>query len=98
METVEAGGAVVEVTIYTTRVCPYCHAAKRLLRSEGVEFREVSLDGRAELRRRLAAENDGWRTVPMVFIGGRFVGGYDDLRRLQRTGELRRMLGGEDVA
>ncbi|GEM_PF-4315621 len=65
---------MVEVTVYTTRICPYCHAARRLLGREGIEFREVSLDGRPELRRRLGEANGGWRTVPMVFVGDRFIG------------------------
>ncbi len=89
---------MVEVTVYTTRICPYCHAARRLLGREGIEFREISLDGRPELRRRLGEANGGWRTVPMVFVGDRFIGGYDDLKRLHRRGDLRRLLEGEDVA
>jgi len=89
---------VVQVTVYTTRICPFCHAAKRLLRSEGIAFREVGLDGQPGLRRRLAEENGGWRTVPMIFVGEHFVGGYDDLKRLHRSGGLQRLLDGEGAA
>ena len=80
------------VTMYSTRWCPFCVAARRLLSSLGVEYDVIPLDGRPDLRRQLSAANDGWRTVPMIFIGDTFVGGYDDLRRLQREGRLEGML------
>jgi glutaredoxin 3 len=80
------------VTIYTTAVCPYCHAAKRLLTSLDIPFEEIGLDGRPEERARLSAENGGWRTVPMVFIGERFIGGFRELSELHRSGGLTAML------
>ncbi|NOZ94564.1 MAG: glutaredoxin [Acidobacteria bacterium] len=81
-----------KVTIYTTSICPCCHAAKRLLHSEGIAFHEVPLDGERKLRRRLARTHAGWRTVPMVFIGERFVGGLSELRELHTRGGLRPLL------
>ncbi len=90
-----------QVSIYTTAICPYCHAARRLLSGLGVEFEEIRLDGRPEERMRLSRENGGWRTVPMIFIGDRFVGGYSELRELHRSGELSRLLepgGGREAA
>lgn len=84
--------AVAAVTMYTTRWCPFCVAARRLLSSLGVDYDHVSLDGRPELRRELSSANGGWPTVPMIFVGDTFVGGYDDLRRLQREGRLEPML------
>ena len=80
------------VTLYTTTVCPYCHAAKRLLAAVGAEYSEVRLDQEPELRRKLSEENGGWRTVPMIFIGGRFVGGFAELRELHGRGELAPLL------
>lgn len=76
------------VKIYTTEYCPYCHAAKEMLSSLGIDFEEIGLDRDPELRQRLSAENNGWRTVPMVFIDGRLIGGYSELRKLVRRGEL----------
>lgn len=81
------------VTIYTTRICPYCIRVKRLFDSLGVAYEEIGLDGQYELRARLSEENGGWRTVPMVFIGDRFVGGFDDVNELRRSGELQTILG-----
>jgi glutaredoxin 3 len=87
-----------EVTLYTTNTCPFCHAAKRLLASLGVEYWEVNLDGDPELRQRLSHANGGWRTVPMIFVGERFVGGFEELRKMHARGELRRLLAGSSAA
>jgi glutaredoxin 3 len=81
------------VVIYSTRVCPYCAAAKELLRRKGVAFEEVDLTDQPEERARLR-ERTGRTTVPQIFIGDKSVGGYDDLRALDRQGELDRLLAG----
>ncbi len=80
------------VRLYTTSACPYCRAAKALLDELGVAYEEILLDGRDELRAELGRRLDGWRTVPMIFIGERFVGGFAELRRLHLAGELERLL------
>ena len=80
------------VTIYSTAVCPFCIAAKRLFDNLDIEFSEVRLDQDPALRMRLAQENDGWRTVPMIFIGDRFIGGFVEARSLHKDGKLLPML------
>lgn len=80
------------VLIYTTSVCAYCDAAKKLLRSLNVEYEETKLDGKDALRQKLSQENNGWRTVPMIFIQGKFIGGFDDLNKLHKTGALQKFL------
>jgi glutaredoxin 3 len=77
-----------DVKIYTTSVCPYCLAAKRLLHEQGVVFEEIRLDFDPQERRRLSEQLNGWRTVPMVFIGDDFVGGFTELRELASRGGL----------
>lgn len=80
------------ILVYTTNYCPYCHGAKALLRSKGVQFEEVDVTddpaGRAEMERL-----SGRRTVPQIFIDGKAIGGFDDARRLDSVGELDRLLG-----
>jgi glutaredoxin 3 len=76
-----------DVTIYTTRVCPYCVAAKRLLSARGVPFTEVDVTG-DDAKRAWLVEVTGRRTVPQIFIGGEAIGGYDDLAALDRSGQL----------
>jgi glutaredoxin 3 len=83
------------VKIYTTSVCPYCDAAKRLFKSMGVAFEEINLEGRPDERQRLSEANGGWRTVPMIFVGETFVGGFTDAKALHDRGELLPMVHGQ---
>jgi glutaredoxin 3 len=75
------------VTIYTTPLCPYCHAAKALLKRKNVSFTEI--DARDEsVRRAMMEKSNGRRTVPQIFIGVTHVGGSDDIHELERQGKL----------
>ena len=80
------------VEIYTSQVCGFCHAAKRLLTSKGVNFTEFDVGRRPELREEMMARANGRHTVPQIFIGETHVGGCDDLFALDRTGKLDPML------
>ncbi len=80
------------VTIYTKAWCPYCMAAKDLLDSKGVAFKEVEISGKPELRDEMMRKARGRSTVPQIFVGERHVGGCDDLYALDRRGELDRLL------
>ncbi len=75
------------VTVYSTRVCPYCMLAKRLLGSKGVSYNEIMVDSDDQLRAEMM-QRSGRRTVPQIFIGDRHVGGFDDLAALDRAGQL----------
>jgi glutaredoxin 3 len=78
------------IQMYTTRWCGYCVRAKALLESRGLEFEEISLDDDPAFRRRLLDLTGAW-TVPQIVIDGRPVGGYTELWRLDRSGELERL-------
>jgi glutaredoxin 3 len=80
------------VVIYSTTYCPYCTAAKVLLRSKGVAFEEIDVT-RDPQRRAEMEQLSTRRTVPQIFIDGQSIGGYDDARDLDATGELDRLLG-----
>jgi glutaredoxin 3 len=86
-----------KVEIYTTRYCPYCIAAKRLLSNKGVEFTEFDVSGDAEARRKMTERAHGRMTVPQIFIGSTHVGGYDDLSMLDFAGDLDDMLAEGDT-
>jgi glutaredoxin 3 len=81
-----------EIVVYRTQFCGYCTLVHRLLESKGLPFKEVDVSDDPGKRRWLA-DVTRQRTVPQVFIGGRPVGGFDDLARLNRSGELDRLLG-----
>jgi glutaredoxin 3 len=76
------------IVIYTKSTCPYCHAAKDLLRRKGASFEEISVDGDRAGQAAMAAKTGGRWTVPQIFIGGAHVGGCDDLYALDRAGRL----------
>jgi glutaredoxin 3 len=76
------------VEIYTTPICPYCLAAKRLLTKKGVAFTEIDVSGDPVLRDAMTARANGRRTVPQIFIGPTHVGGCDDLHALDAAGKL----------
>lgn len=77
-----------QIKVYTTNYCSYCVSAKRLLEKAGLTFEEIRLDDKPELRQKLSQENAGYRTVPMIFIDGTFIGGFNELAALQRDGKL----------
>lgn len=84
--------AVPKITIYTTPACPYCHAAKALLRKKGALFDEIDVQD-AGLRQQMMLRASGRRSVPQIFIGETHVGGCDDLHELERRGALDPLLG-----
>jgi len=81
-----------QVTIYTKAWCPYCSAAKKLLGQKGAAFTEIEITGKPGSRDEMMAKAGGRSTVPQIFIGGRHVGGCDDLYALDSRGELDALL------
>jgi len=82
------------VRVYTRRWCGYCYAARRFLTKLEIDFDEIPLDDKPEIRRSLSEANNNWSTLPMIFIGDHFVGGYNDLARIHRQGQLEPLLEG----
>ncbi len=80
------------ITIYTTRFCPYCNAAKELLRQKGAAFEEIDVTGDQAGRKRMSVLANGRTTVPQIFIGDRHIGGCDDLYDLDEAGQLAPLL------
>ncbi len=80
------------VVMYATTSCPFCVAARNLLRGKGVTWTEVSVDIEPDKRAEMMSRS-GRRTVPQVFIGDEHIGGFDDLDALDQEGALDRMLG-----
>jgi glutaredoxin 3 len=80
------------VEIYTSPLCGFCHAAKRLLNSKGVSFAEVDVLANPDRKAEMIQRAYGGRTVPQIFIGGDHVGGSDDLHALERAGKLDALL------
>jgi glutaredoxin 3 len=76
------------VEIYTTRYCPYCNAAKALLKKKGVNFSEIDVSRDWERRDEMIQRANGRTTVPQIFVGAMHIGGCDELHDLERAGKL----------
>jgi len=83
---------VAEIVVYSKPNCPYCTLAKSLLTNKGQTWTEIDIE-REPGKREEMIERTGRRTVPQIFIGGRHVGGFDDLKALDDRGELDPLLG-----
>ena len=79
------------IEIYTTPTCPFCHAAKDLLRAKSVSFEEIVVID-PDKRAAMSARVDGRTSVPQIFINGTHIGGCDDLYTLEETGKLNALL------
>jgi glutaredoxin 3 len=86
------------IEIYTTRYCPYCHAAKALLKRKGAAFTEIDLGRDSERRNEMIERANGGYTVPQIFIGSVHVGGSDELHALERAGKLDPLLAGDGTS
>lgn len=80
------------VEIYTTPLCGFCHAAKRLLNQKGVSFSEIDVAANPSRKPEMIQRANGGRTVPQIFIGATHVGGCDDLYALEQAGKLDALL------
>jgi glutaredoxin 3 len=83
------------VEIYTARYCPYCAAAKALLKHKGIAFTEIDIAANWERRDEMIARANGLSTVPQIFIGSVHLGDIHELQALEREGKLDALLSGE---
>ena len=80
------------VIIYTTKICPYCIMAKRLLDKKGVGYTEINVDAQPGLREEMMLKTKR-RTVPQIFIDDCHIGGFDELYALDQLKQLDPLLG-----
>lgn len=82
-----------EIVIYARARCRQCRRARRILKRKGYAFETVDVEGDEVLHARLA-ETAGKKKVPLIFLGGRLVGGLEDIEALERSGDLDRLVRG----
>ena len=83
-----------KIVIYTTTVCPYCVNAKQLLSQKGLKYTEIVID--TDAKRDEMIKLSGRRTVPQIFINDKPIGGFDDLAKLNSSGQLDDLLKNEN--
>jgi glutaredoxin 3 len=83
-----------QIEIYTSPLCGFCHAAKRLLNQKGAAFSEINVLAQPRRKAEMMDRAGGRHTVPQIFIGETHVGGCDELYALDRAGKLDALLRG----
>lgn len=78
---------VASIVIYSTLTCPYCDRAKLLLDQKGIKYTEINVEKDPALFKEMVAKT-GERTVPQIFIDGKHIGGFSDLKQLNENGKL----------
>ena len=81
-----------DVVLYTKPGCPYCIAAMSLLTRKGVEFTEIVASNDPARKAEMIEKSGGRMTFPQIFIGGKHIGGSDDMSALDRRGQLDELL------
>ena len=81
-----------KITIYTGPVCNYCDAAKRLLKRNNLEFNEIDISSGPEVLNEMINKTNGKRTIPQIFFDDHHVGGYVELRELEKQNKLQDLL------
>ena len=76
------------VTVYMGPMCAFCDAAKRLLTKKNIPYKEINVALDEVKREEMLKKSNGKRTIPQIFIEEFHVGGYEELRALEKKGEL----------
>ena len=76
------------ITMYTGPMCNFCEAAKRLFARNNIEYNIIDISSKEGLRDEMIKKANGKRTIPQIFFGDHHVGGYTELRELEKNGEL----------
>ncbi|HSX21019.1 MAG TPA: glutaredoxin 3 [Gammaproteobacteria bacterium] len=80
------------IIIYSSLTCPYCEHAKDLLEAKGLSYQEINVEENPAYYREMLEKTKGERTVPQIFIDGKHIGGFSDLKRLSDSGKLEALL------
>ena len=80
------------ILIYTGPSCNFCDAAKRLLERNKLKFNEIDVSSGEKIRDEMIKKSNGQRTIPQIFLGDYHVGGYTELRALEKENKLKKLL------
>ncbi len=80
------------IIMYTGPMCNFCDAAKRLFARNNISFKEIDISTKDGLRDEMIQKANGKRTIPQIFFDDYHVGGYVELRELEKSGELNNIL------
>tara|TARA_B100001029_G_scaffold137339_1_gene116416 strand:+ start:10 stop:264 length:255 start_codon:yes stop_codon:yes gene_type:complete len=80
------------IIVYTGPFCNFCDAAKKLLNRNGLRFREIDVSSGEKIKEEMIKKSNGQRTIPQIFFDDYHVGGYTELRELEKSNNLKEKL------
>ena len=80
------------ITMYTGPMCNFCEAAKRLFARNKLSYKEVDISTKVGLKDEMTKKANGKKTIPQIFFDDYHVGGYTELRALEKNGDLEKLL------
>ena len=80
------------ITMYTGPMCNFCDAAKRLFSRNNIKYEEIDITSKDGLRDEMIKKSNGRRTIPQIFFDDYHVGGYVELRALEKENKLKDLL------
>ena len=80
------------ITMYTGPMCNFCDAAKRLFSRNNIKYREIDISSKDGLMEEMIKKSSGKRTIPQIFFDNHHVGGYVELRALEKENKLQDLL------
>ena len=80
------------ITMYTGPMCNFCEAAKRLLVRNNLNYKEIDISSKDGLREEMIKKSNGKRTIPQIFFDELHIGGYDEVRALEKDNKLQDLL------
>ena len=80
------------IIVYTGPFCNFCDAAKRLLKRNGLSFSEIDVSSGEKIKEEMIKKSNGQRTIPQIFFDDQHIGGYDEVRVLEKENKLKELL------
>ena len=80
------------IKMYTGPMCNFCDAAKRLFGRNNLKYQEIDISSTAGLREEMIKKSNGRRTIPQIFFDDQHIGGYDEVRDLEKKNKLQDFL------
>ena len=80
------------ITMYTGPMCNFCDAAKRLFSRNNLKYEEIDISSKDGLKDEMIKKANGKRTIPQIFFDDQHIGGYDEIRALEKENKLRDLL------
>ena len=81
-----------KIIMYSGPMCNFCEAAKRLLERNKLKYEVIDISADESLRDEMIKKSNGKRTIPQIFFDDNHIGGYQELRALEKSGELNNLV------